>query len=52
MLKPIGPGPLRPPEWPLPDGFPGEPRVRAMHGSRLVGILGLDGATLLRLRPV
>ena len=51
MEKPIGPGPLRPPEWPLPAGFPAPPRVRALHRSKLVGILGPDGATLLRLRP-
>ncbi len=52
MGKPIGIGALHPPSWPLPEGFPGEPRVRALHRSKLVGILGLDGATLLRLRPV
>ena len=52
MEKPIGPGPLRPPSWPLPEGFPGELGVRALHRSKLVGIVGLDGATLLRLRPV
>ena len=52
MEKPIGKGELRPPSWPLPEGFPGEPQVRALHRSKLVGILGLDGATLLRLRPV
>ena len=51
MEKPIGPGPVRPPEWPLPAGFPAPPRVRALHRSKLVGILGPDGATLLRLRP-
>ena len=53
MGKPIGPGGAqRPPEWPLPAGFPAPPRVRALHRSKLVGILGPDGATLLRLSPV
>jgi tRNA pseudouridine55 synthase len=53
MGKPIGPGPVQPPAWPLPEGFPGAPQVRALHRSKLVGLLGLDGATLLRLlKPV
>ena len=52
MNKGIGPGAVLPPEWPLPEGFPGEPFIRALHLGKLTGILGPDGETVLRLKPV
>jgi tRNA pseudouridine55 synthase len=46
---------LEPPRWTPPTGFPVEPRVRAIHQGRLIGVLdeaddGLRVAKLLRGR--
>ena len=46
--QPIAPGPRAPPEWPLPEHFPGSPLVRALRGEALVALLREEPGALRR----
>ena len=46
--QPIAPQPRLPPEWPLPQGFPGSPLVRAVRGETLVALLREEPGALRR----
>lgn len=50
--RPIGPGTLDAPEWPLPEGFDAVAwPVRALHADKLVALLRLEGEGL-RAEPM
>jgi len=46
--QPIALEPRLPPEWPLPEGFPGSPLVRAVRGETLVALLKEEPGALRR----
>jgi tRNA pseudouridine55 synthase len=50
--RPIPVKEVRPPTWPLPAGFPGDPKpvVRALHKGRLTHLLEREGEGLLKGR--